>query len=178
VIGYYKFSSLGNDTAEINASLSKNHVNIGGGGYNFLPSATYKRFSFPIGSATTPDTLRIDIYAGKWPITAAMAGSKLWIDGVQLYSSPLAVPLVFMGAENISTFPNPSNGRFNLIYESNSEKAVELEVLNEVGQIVFTQQLNASGMKNQIDLSGYAKGIYLLKTNQEGVINLKRIIIQ
>lgn len=57
----------------------------------------------------------------------------------------------------ISLYPNPTTGVFNI--ESNND--CELSVFNTVGQMVYTQKLK-SGF-NQIDLQNLTVGVYLVK---------------
>lgn len=181
LIGYYKFAPVGNDTAQLWWNASKLNSPIGGGVKIFTLSTggVYKRFTTPIILGTAPDSLLVNIQAGKWPGQATMIGSKLWIDGLQLKSAPLSVPLIFMGPQyNMSVYPNPSKGLINLVYDSESSEPVTLQVFNEVGQIVMSQNLMNKGAKNLIDLTTYAKGLYLLKTEQSGHVSTSRIIVE
>jgi hypothetical protein len=178
LVGYYKLTANGNDTALINVAAMKTGSAVGGYSKVLLGNSSYQRFSIPLNFSTSPDTLRIDIMAGKWPMLPAYAGSKLWVDALQLLSQPLAVPVLFMGENYISTYPNPSNGMFHLVYDSESTTAVKLEVYNEVGQLVHKENIQSNGFKNTIDLRAFNKGLYLLKTEQNGVSSTKRILIQ
>lgn len=180
LIGYYKFAPVANDTAFISWGASKLGSPLGGNWKQIIGSTggIYKRFSVPINLGSAPDSLRIDINAGKWPLTAGQIGSKLWVDGLYLLSSPLSVPLIFMGADYISTYPNPSKGIFNLVYDSQIDAPVYLQIFNETGQLVASQQLQNKGAKNQIDISTLNKGLYLLKTIQDNKVCTKRVIIE
>jgi hypothetical protein len=178
LVGYYKLTAMGNDSATIMVSGTKLGSPVGNYNRYLTGNAMYQRFSIPINFFSVPDTLRIDIQAAKWPLNPAWAGSKLWVDALQLLSQPLAVPVLFMGENYISTYPNPSNGVFHLVYDSESDKNVKLEVYNEVGQLVHDENIQSKGFKNTIDLRSFNKGLYLLKTEQNGVISTKRILIQ
>jgi hypothetical protein len=178
LIGYYKMNAVNSDTGMIFLQGTKLGSSVGGNSMYFTNSSIYKRFSMPINFSAPADTLRIDISAGKWPVNPAWGGSKLWVDALQLLSQPLAVPVLFMGENYISTYPNPSKGVFNLVYDSDLDDKIQLEVYNEVGQLVHHDQLESKGYKNKIDLSSYGVGLYLLKTEQNGKVSTKRILIQ
>lgn len=178
LIGYYKCLPNGNDSAYISFKASISGANLTYYKRTFTSSASYKRFSIPINLGTAPDSLRIDISAANGPMNAGMLGSKLWVDGVQLLSQPLAVPLLFMGEQYLNAYPNPNNGIFNLVYDTEYNEPVNLEVLNVTGHVVLTEPLDNKGAKNKIDLSVYGSGIYLLKTTQNGKVCTRRIIIQ
>jgi len=72
-------------------------------------------------------------------------------------------------ADNILLYPNPNNGEFNI---SGAEGTIE--IINAIGQTVYTSELNTAG-ENTIKISGLASGIYYLKTERSTFI--KKIII-
>ena len=61
---------------------------------------------------------------------------------------------------SISISPNPSNGLFYVTLE----KKARVAVYNNVGQLVFDKEMNAG--KSELNLSGYANGMYLLKATE------------
>lgn len=74
-------------------------------------------------------------------------------------------------SSNILIYPNPSHGVFTI----NSDEELEIKVFDLVGKLIFTNKIS-SGI-NQIDISNYSSGIYLLQctTNNESVKNIKLI---
>ena len=56
-------------------------------------------------------------------------------------------------------FPNPSNGKFNLVTD-NAQKECNAEVYNVLGQRIFQQVFHS--LQNVIDLAGQPAGIYFL----------------
>jgi len=61
---------------------------------------------------------------------------------------------------SISISPNPSSGLFYVTLE----KKARVEVYNNVGQLVFDKEMNAG--KSELNLSGFANGMYLLKATE------------
>jgi hypothetical protein len=84
-----------------------------------------------------------------------------------------------LSPSQLSIYPNPSGGTFNL--ELNSDKDIngELAVTDVTGKIVYHQALNTSGFyKSVINLNNCARGFYLLQLRtSEGLIS-KSISLQ
>ncbi len=71
-------------------------------------------------------------------------------------------------------YPNPSNGKFNIINPKNN-KTSSIEIFNLLGELIFT--LNNVKQQSEIDLSSYQKGIYFVKIYGEGKFKTEKIII-
>lgn len=65
----------------------------------------------------------------------------------------------FASANFLKVYPNPSNGVFNLKFDTTVD--FQFEVYNLLGQAIKKGSSNSS--QHQIDLSGNAEGVYLLK---------------
>jgi|AntAceMinimDraft_17_1070374.scaffolds.fasta_scaffold02153_6 hypothetical protein len=77
---------------------------------------------------------------------------------------------------NIFIYPNPTNGIINI---KNPYKIhATIEILNSVGQIIFSKQLNKTINIQKIDLSGYSEEIYLLKIHNNHNMKVEKLIIQ
>jgi hypothetical protein len=59
----------------------------------------------------------------------------------------------------VSVYPNPNNGQFFV----SSESAITLQVMNTLGQVVRTIELNETNGLN-IEVSGLANGVYYLSS--------------
>ena len=79
-------------------------------------------------------------------------------------------------AENISVYPNPSNGKFTVNFSSISEANIELTVYDVLGKIVYSATL--IDKINTFDLSFLESGIYELvfKSGENSVV--KKIILK
>ncbi|MFN7044421.1 MAG: LamG-like jellyroll fold domain-containing protein [Flavobacterium sp.] len=79
----------------------------------------------------------------------------------------------FIAENNVTIYPNPSNGIFTI----DAKEAVTVEVYDMIGKKVFNSKI-ALGSSN-LDLSNHANGIYLLMvTNQNGNVGNYKLIKQ
>lgn len=82
----------------------------------------------------------------------------------------------------VIVYPNPASSSLTVQYPLGFEK-YNLMIFDAVGQVVFSEQLNdasgATGTSNkQIDVSAFAKGMYILSVQTEYGSTYKRIVIQ
>jgi hypothetical protein len=84
------------------------------------------------------------------------------------------------GISSLNIFPNPSRNVFNVTFTSETKQSIEVRVVNLVGEIIFTENLeNFEGeYKNSFNLSEYSKGVYLLELETENGIVNKKLILQ
>lgn len=92
-------------------------------------------------------------------------------DKIEIFSKAVLNTSNFT-VNDISIYPNPSNGIFKL---NTNESSLEYQLINIQGSILQQGTVN----QNQLDFSNYAKGIYLLQLNSENNNTfIKRIIIE
>ncbi len=77
--------------------------------------------------------------------------------------------------ESIKIFPNPSTGIINIIVE-NPIKIKELKITNMIGKTVFCKKDMKS--KENIDLSKFGKGIFLISLHTDKELIKTKILIQ
>ena len=81
---------------------------------------------------------------------------------------------------NLDVYPNPSRDVFNVAFTSEDVQDLEVRVINVVGEVVYTEDLQqfVGEYTKSIDLATYTKGVYFLEiTTNNGVVN-KKLIIQ
>ena len=81
---------------------------------------------------------------------------------------------------NLDVYPNPSRDVFNVAFTSEDVQDLEVRVLNIVGEVVYTENLEqfVGEYTKSVDLNTNAKGIYFLEIEtNNGVIN-KKLILQ
>lgn len=79
----------------------------------------------------------------------------------------------------IKIFPNPNNGKFILDITSRIVNKVNITIVNELGVTVYTDndvKFNGKLHKN-LDLTGYAKGIYHLNVKGDNISNTINVVI-
>ena len=81
--------------------------------------------------------------------------------------------------EKMNFYPNPNNGKFNLSFELESKEKTTIEIYDESGKKVYSEELlDFSGKYNkEIDLSKESKGVYFIKVNQNKKSLTKKIIV-
>ncbi len=80
---------------------------------------------------------------------------------------------------HLNIFPNPASEALNVNFSIEKNQTVEMRLVNVTGEAVYTSSFNnVSGQINKsIDVSGFAKGIYILNlSSSEGSVNKKVII--
>jgi len=75
-----------------------------------------------------------------------------------------------------NVFPNPSNGLFSVELEK-TETNVELKVYDLFGRVIYSE-IFASFEKENIDLSNYAKGMYILNLKNKEFTLSKQVIVE
>lgn len=80
--------------------------------------------------------------------------------------------------ETFGVYPNPSNGKFNIVL-STSDK-VNVQLFDIRGRSVFSKLYNPTGVsfQQEIDLSALSSGVYILNVESNGKKEAKRIIIE
>ncbi|TVR76137.1 MAG: T9SS C-terminal target domain-containing protein [Chitinophagaceae bacterium] len=86
---------------------------------------------------------------------------------------------IHSSTSNITVYPNPSNGTFNLNFINTQEsKTYELSLYNLEGRLLENKQINATD-NTKLDFSNYNNGLYLLQlTDADGSTITKKLQIQ
>jgi hypothetical protein len=82
------------------------------------------------------------------------------------------------GAGTIVMYPNPANAEVMIGLSPEIRKAT-LRIENSIGQLMSEQRFEAAGtaITARIDVSGYAKGIYLLSVESAGQKTVKKLVV-
>lgn len=174
--GYYKYTSMGMDTANISINLTKNGSNVGGGWRKLVATPNYLYFEVPINAFTNPDTMRIDIQSSKWPTTLSNIGSVLFIDNLSLKSQSVGVFEKSLLNHLVYSYPNPTE---DIIYLKNESNIVlqNMAIYDAIGKLIFSQELTNNSTPIKIELSNLTSGIYYysIKTIDGSIIRDKFI---
>jgi uncharacterized protein (DUF2141 family) len=81
--------------------------------------------------------------------------------------------------ENIKIYPNPTSSKLTVEINLTDLSNVKIEVLNSAGGIVENRFVFIrDNIKEEFDLSGYSKGIYLIKLSSDQVNYVNKIVLQ
>ncbi len=110
-----------------------------------------------------------------WTSNASVRGP-----GWEISYSPMVGTEEITVFENLSVFPNPASQALNIGFSINEAQNMQVEILTLQGAQVFRENLNY--FKGQylktIDVSWFARGIYLLQlTSDKGTI-IKKVVLQ
>ena len=80
---------------------------------------------------------------------------------------------------NIQTklYPNPTNNKSYLEIEGLTSEA-DVLVYDMVGRVIQKHRLNKGTTELDIDLSGYAKGVYSIRIMNDRINQTKKLIVQ
>ncbi len=171
--GYYKYTNLGADTGGVYIDVRKNGNSIWGTSYDFPAKATYTYFSIPLGPFGTSDSIRIDFASRKWPFNNCTLGSALWIDNLQLKSSPLGINKLF-GENGSSVYPNPTAGILTVALKVNLPGDMNVSIYDALGKQVKNLVLTDPGALFQVPVEELSPGIYFYEVrNGDTVIRNK-----
>ena len=81
-----------------------------------------------------------------------------------------------INSSNISIYPNPNNGTFNISISSQFKNA-SIEVYNSLGALVFKQEI--VNQENSIELLNQSNGLYFVKVMSENkIVGMGKIVKQ
>lgn len=84
-----------------------------------------------------------------------------------------------LAGEELSVYPNPSNGNYQIDYSFEGKKEIKVTVSDVLGRAVYSKEMMAnSSYKENIDMSNVAKGVYILKIVADQHQITRKIYIQ
>ena len=85
-----------------------------------------------------------------------------------------------IAGSSVELFPNPSQGRFTLYFNSTTVQDLKMDLITTGGQLVctFKNEKATTSFTREFDLSNFSKGVYFLRLSSENGMAVKRIVIQ
>ncbi|MBW7846086.1 MAG: T9SS type A sorting domain-containing protein, partial [Bacteroidia bacterium] len=81
-------------------------------------------------------------------------------------------------ANELTIYPNPSNGKFTIQSKEVLNGATEISLYNILGAKVYSTSTEIKGTSIDINTQGLKAGIYLVQINNNGTIHTERITIK
>ena len=103
------------------------------------------------------------------------SGTEISGDSTHFYFHILVSGLNTPKNGAVSVYPNPGNGKFTL---SGGSTITSVEVFNLAGKMVYADYNFRPGNSRQLDLTGCAKGVYILKINNGSKIQNSKLVIR
>ena len=90
----------------------------------------------------------------------------------------LSVNDIFGGNNDLSIYPNPNSGLFNVAFNSGHRDDFKINLANSLGQIVYTEKLIAFQGKYEkaIDIRRHGKGVYMLSISNSKNQTVRRVV--
>jgi len=109
-------------------------------------------------------------------LRAATYGRGIWETGLYDWTSGIA-PV--SSEDDISVYPNPSNGLFTLSVSSTQQDNISIDVINVLGEIVMQAQKQVQSGPNgfELNLSQQAKGVYFIRISSSNESVIKKVIL-
>ena len=74
-------------------------------------------------------------------------------------------------------YPNPSDGQFQVVVESNELVRGTVTVYNVLGQIFFNRVMEGSRLEMEINLKGASTGIYFVQLEVDGAVVVQKVVV-
>ncbi len=153
-------------------------------GNNFAMYVSPNGTDWQLAASTTlalPNCVQIGLFAESInanTTTTAVFDNVTVIGGI----APLATPgnsIVEMAAPDLQVYPNPTVGEVTVNLSAYANRAVRLELYDIQGKVLEVIEVNTSETSTeQLDLSAYHNGIYLIRAQSEGLPDAtKRVIL-
>lgn len=83
-------------------------------------------------------------------------------------------------AQGVKVYPNPNNGRFAIGFELEDFENIAIELFSLTGQVVYQSQMeHVLNTSVDVDVTGIASGIYMLKVSTESQkVLYKKLIVE
>ena len=160
LVGNYKYSPIGLDTAAILFNFLRNGNDIGSVAQLLAATSNYRQFSVPFVLPQTPDTLIIYVYSSVSNVPAI--GSTLFLDDLKLKSIITSLDKQHPDIQTITLYPNPTESVLKLQMEGLNGK-IELQIIDQLGRRYFRYQFDGANVNQEIDVSKLKSGQYYLR---------------
>jgi hypothetical protein len=80
----------------------------------------------------------------------------------------------------LNVFPNPASDKLNIAFTLTESQNVKVEILSLNGLLLYTESINSvkGDFNRTINISEYAKGIYLLKLTSDRGTSVRKVVVE
>lgn len=150
---------------------------------NNSDNATQYLWDFGDGTVPDPTVNPVHVYIEEGTYTITLTAINLnctTTTSQTIIVVPFGVGIEeYLSDEQVRVYPNPNTGTFTVEVELDRPSELNVELNNLLGQHVFSTALQQqTHWRREFDLSGYVKGVYLLRLATDRGVLQRRIIIQ
>ena len=81
--------------------------------------------------------------------------------------------------ESLNVFPNPAKDMLNIEFELKEKSKTSLNLINALGQKVWTKELgNSTKFQQKVNVNTFSEGIYFLQINTEQAVFTQQVILK
>lgn len=141
----------------------------------FIPSgpSEWKNYTLNISNLAGRDNIifKLDF--------KSFGGNNIFIDDFEISESPLTnLEKNIQPQSTFHIYPNPGKGLITLELDNfDSDKNIDLRIVNSLGQTLETFQLETGRIKKEIDMSHLGNGLYFIQSVSDKSI-IKKLIIE
>ncbi len=81
---------------------------------------------------------------------------------------------------DLSIYPNPASQLLNISFTINDPQSIEIEILSLNGKVLYSDNLThfKGAFLKSLDVSAFAKGIYMLRLKSDQETTVKKLVVQ
>ena len=137
-------------------------------------SVSNNTFLISISEQCPPDTM-IPI-----EVNISSYGHVCWRDTFSIMVRKETVNIENISEPVARIYPNPTDNMLNIEISNTGKQGLEIEIFSVTGKAIYRKEyrsINAHFIE-QIDLSGYSKGIYLVKVRQPHAVYIGKVVVR
>jgi len=160
LIGYYKYSPSGLDTAALSLEFFINGIGIGQTGIILTSQSNYTEFKLGFSLGQAPDTLRINMSSSI--VETAGIGSVLFMDSLIMSSIITSLDKNSSQIKGIELYPNPTPEILQIKFEA-IKNPLKIDIIDALGRL-YQSNIVANGEQQiAINLSALKRGTYFAR---------------
>jgi N-acetylneuraminic acid mutarotase len=106
-------------------------------------------------------------------------GYKFWTDTLYVHvCGPTRIE--YLEEQITRIYPNPTNDILNIEFSNRDNQVLEIEILDITGKIIYQKEYknNNAHFVEQLNLSDYKNGVYLVKVRQADRIYVRKVVVK